>query len=88
MQVLCRASHGGGLLLLLLLDAAENLMHSGGDVLDRPHLGVILHLPSKRESDAITGFSFIEMETQRTLAARATARATSLNARFVSTGLN
>ena len=26
-------------------------MHSGGDVLNRTHLGVILHLPSKRESD-------------------------------------
>lgn len=42
----CRASHDGGLsLLLLLLYAADNLMHSGGDILNRAHVGVILHLP-------------------------------------------
>jgi hypothetical protein len=45
----CRVSHDGGLLLLLY--AAENLMHSGGYIFNRAHLGVILYLPSKREND-------------------------------------
>ena len=49
----CRVSHDGGLLLLLLY-AAENLMHSGGYIFNRAHLGVILYLPSKRENDHYT----------------------------------
>lgn len=34
---------------LLLLNAAQDLMHSGGNVFHRAQLGIILHLTSKRK---------------------------------------